>query len=163
MPIYEFYCSDCHTIFNFLSRTVNTMKRPSCPQCGKKRLTREVSVFSTVSGQKGEEGDDLPLDEIRMAGAMEALAGEVETMNEEDPRQAAGLMRKFQKMTGLEFGEGMDQAMNRLEAGEDPEQIEAEMGDLMEGEEPFVTPGKGNAGSSRVRVEPRRDSTLHEM
>jgi len=163
MPIYEFYCSECHTIFNFLSRTVNTTKRPSCPRCGKKRLAREVSVFSTVSGEKKEEGDDFPIDDGRMAGAMEALAGDVDSMNEEDPRQAAGLMRKFQKMTGLEFGEGMEEAMNRLEAGEDPEQIEAEMGDAMEGEEPFVVPGKGKAGSGRPRVEPRRDSTLHEM
>ena len=31
----------------------------------------------------------------------------------------------------------MEEALSRMEAGEDPEQIEAEMGDLLEGEEPF--------------------------
>lgn len=29
MPIYEFYCSDCHAIFNFLSRQMNISKRPT--------------------------------------------------------------------------------------------------------------------------------------
>ena len=29
MPVYEFYCSDCHAILNFLSRQVNTDKRPN--------------------------------------------------------------------------------------------------------------------------------------
>jgi hypothetical protein len=29
MPIYEFYCEDCHTIFNFFSKNVNTTKKPN--------------------------------------------------------------------------------------------------------------------------------------
>ncbi|MCK4728291.1 MAG: zinc ribbon domain-containing protein, partial [Desulfobacterales bacterium] len=37
MPIYEFYCEDCNTIFNFFSRSVNTTKRPPCPRCKQKK------------------------------------------------------------------------------------------------------------------------------
>ena len=132
MPIYGFYCGDCHMIFNFLSKTINTSKRPSCPKCGKGPLDRQVSAFA-MTGKAKEEGgpDDLPIDENRMERAMETLAGEAENIKEDDPRQAADLMRKFSNMTGIEFGKGMQEALNRMEAGEDPEKIEEEMGDVL--------------------------------
>jgi putative FmdB family regulatory protein len=168
MPIYEFYCSSCNTIFNFLSRKIDTASCPGCPQC-KRRLSREVSKFAVTGRAKEpseDAADELPVDDARMERAMESLASEAESINEDDPRQAAQLMRKFSKMTGLEFGPGMETALNRLEAGEDPEQIEAEMGDSIENEEPFIMPGKGeNAGRTRAprRPPPRRDTTLHDM
>jgi putative FmdB family regulatory protein len=163
MPIYEFYCGSCHTIFNFLSRRIDTETLPKCPKC-KKQLQRQVSMFAAIGKAKGgDEMDDLPIDESKMESAMEALAGEAEGINEDDPRQAAQLMRKFSRMTGMEFGAGMETALNRLESGEDPEQIEAEMGDIIENEEPFIMPGKKGRTSSWRRQAPSRDSTLYEM
>jgi hypothetical protein len=154
-------------IFNFLSRSVNTTTCPGCPRCARKHLARQVSLFA-ATGNASEEGDldDLPIDESRMESAMEAMASEAEHMNEDDPREAARLMRKFSNMTGMEFGDGMQEALGRMEAGEDPEKVEAEMGDLMEGEDPFVLPGKkAGTGSMRGkhRGEPKRDGTLYEM
>jgi putative FmdB family regulatory protein len=138
MPIYEFYCSKCHIIFNFFSKTVNTNKRPLCPQCQKTKLERQMSIFA-MSRNRGEEEDTaLPdLDETKMEKAMNLLGREVEQIDENDPRQAANLMRKLTDMTGLDLGPGMEEALSRMEAGEDPEKIEAEMGDILEGEEPF--------------------------
>jgi putative FmdB family regulatory protein len=167
MPIYELYCPDCHTIFSFLSRTVNTTKRPSCPRCRKRKLERQISLFA-VTG-KAEEGggpDDLPLDESKMEQAMTALAGEAEKINEDDPKGAAELMRKFSRMTGLKLGNGLEEALSRMEAGEDPEQIESEMGDLIDGEDPFVlSDGHAKAGQEQKRRKsaPRKDPTLYEM
>jgi len=169
MPIYEFYCPDCHTVFNFLSKAVNTDKRPVCPRCKGRELQREVSLFAMThrSGEDDEGMDDLPIDESRMESAVNTLAGEAENINEDDPRAAAGLMRKFSKMTGLEFNENMEQALQRMEAGEDPEAIEAEMGDSLEGDEdPFLLPGQKGAkrrAGGRPRGAPRRDRTLYEM
>ena len=77
------------------------------------------------------------MDETQMERAMNTLAREAEHMDENDPRQAANLMRKLTDMTGLDLGAGMEEALSRMEAGEDPEKIEQEMGDLLEGEEPF--------------------------
>ncbi len=84
------------------------------------------------------------MDESKMEQAMSVLAKEAEHMDEDDPRQAANLMRRLSDMTGLNLGPGMEEALARMEAGEDPEQIEAEMGDLLEQEDPFSFKEKTN-------------------
>ena len=139
MPIYEFYCKKCHMIFNFFSSSVNIEKIPKCPRCNKENLERQMSKFATLK-HRDDEPDDMPMpdmDESKLEQAMNILAKEAENINEDDPRQAANLMRKLSDMTGLNLGPGMEEALARMEAGEDPEQIEAEMGDLLEGEDPF--------------------------
>ena len=164
MPIYEFYCEDCHTIFNFFSKSVNTTKKPKCPSCKTKTLSRQMSAFA-ITGKAKEEGDmdDLPFDEAKMEKAMNMLAGEAENINEDDPRQAANLMRKLTDMTGMELGPGMQEALKRMEAGEDPDAIEADMGDLLEDEEPFLLPDKKGKAQGNKRVAPRRDETLYDL
>jgi putative FmdB family regulatory protein len=162
MPIYEFYCEKCNTVFNFFSRTVNVSKRPGCPKCGRE-LKRQMSLFAKVSRGQEEPGSNgmPPLDEAKMEKAMAMLAGEAERINEDDPRQAAQLMRKLTDATGLSLGAGMEEALQRLERGEDPDQIEAEMGDLLEGEEPFIVEGAAKKGARRPR--PRIDETLYDL
>ena len=162
MPIYEFYCPRCNTIFNFFSRGIDTRTRPDCPQCGTVKLTRQMSAFAIAGRAKETDApDDLPIDEHKMEQAMQTLAREADRINEDDPRQAATLMRKLSAMTGLELGPGMDEAIRRMERGEDPEAVEAEMGDLLEGEEPFILPAKKAAAG--IRRPPRRDETLYDL
>jgi putative FmdB family regulatory protein len=163
MPIYEFYCPRCNTIYNFFSRTINTTAQPWCPRCRQVRLNRQMSAFAITGRAKGgEDTEELPIDEQKMARAMETLSREAEQINEDDPRQAAALMRKLSHMTGMELGPGMDEAIRRMERGEDPEAVEAEMGDLLEGEEPFVLPAR-KSGGRRRRPPPRHDETLYEL
>ena len=107
--------------------------------------------------------DDLPIDESKMEQAMGMLAKEAEGLNEEDPKQAANLMRKLSDMTGLKLGPGMDEALQRMEKGEDPEQLEAEMGDLLENEEPFILPEKKGGPTKTRRRDPFKDETLYEL
>ena len=90
-------------------------------------------------------------------------AKEAENMNEDDPRQAANLMRKLTDMTGLELGPGMQEALKRMEAGEDPDAIEAEMGDLLEEEEPFALADKKGVARGQKRAAPIRDETLYDL
>jgi putative FmdB family regulatory protein len=164
MPVYEFYCSNCNTIYNFFSQGVNTTKKPSCPKCKKKTLTRQMSAFA-VSGKAKEDAggmEDIPFDETKMEQAMQMLAGEADKINEDDPRQAANLMRKLTGVTGLELGHGMQEALDRMEKGEDPEKIEAEMGDILEGEDPFLFPNKKGAAKAKYPA-PQRDETLYDL
>jgi putative FmdB family regulatory protein len=161
MPIYEFYCPECHMIFNFFSKSVNTEKRPLCPRCRKIELDRRMSVFAT-SRNRGEEEMPLPdMDETKMEKAMDFLTREAEHMDEEDPRQAANLMRKLTDMTGLNLGSGMEEALARMEAGDDPEKIEAEMGDVLAEEDPFAFKKKSVAPS--IQRPPRVDDKLYDL
>lgn len=136
MPIYEFYCDQCNVIFNFYSSRVNTTKVPGCPKCGKKELSRQISTFATIGKAKEEGGDQFSgLDESKMEHAFESLMREAEHINEDDPKQMASLMRKFTSQTGVHLGDSMEEALSRMESGEDPEQVEKEMGELLNEED----------------------------
>jgi len=162
MPVYEFYCPDCHTLFNFLSRRVNTEKRPACPRCGKPELERQVSSFAVSRGRKEEEVEGFPdMSEDRMEKVLESLAGEMEGVDENDPRQMARFMRRFTEATGMDLGSGVEDAMRRLEAGEDPERIEEDMGQVMDLENPFAP--QGVTGLKKRFLPPDRDETLYEL
>ncbi len=53
--------------------------------------------------------------------------------------------------------------LERMEKGEDPEQVEAEMGDLLEGEDPFLLPNAKVKETKVKRPEPMRDETLYDL
>jgi putative FmdB family regulatory protein len=162
VPIYEFYCDRCNTIYKFFSRRVNTEKIPDCPECRDVRLKRRVSLFATVSRDRSEGGAGVPdFDEKRVEKALASLAGEAERLNEDDPRQAAHLMRRLTEATGLKMGRGMEEALRRLERGEDPEKIEEEMGDIFDEEEPFTFEERQRGRMKRPS--PRVDETLYEL
>ncbi|MBU4262604.1 MAG: zinc ribbon domain-containing protein [Proteobacteria bacterium] len=162
MPIYEFYCQHCHTIFNFLSRRVNTSAQPPCPKC-QGTLQRKVSTFATIGkAKKGEEEDFIPdFDEAKMERVLAGIAQEANNVNEDDPRQMAQLMRKFSQQTGLSLGGGMEEAISRMEAGEDPDKIEAEMGELLENEDPFAAMRRKIRGG--YKSPPAEDDSLYEL
>jgi putative FmdB family regulatory protein len=170
MPIYEFYCPDCNRIFNFLSRRIQTDRSPDCPKCGRRSLERKPSVFAVSKGRaEGSEdtGGPMPdLDESRMEQAMSALAGEAEGLDENDPRQAARLMRRMFDATGMPLGSAMEEAIRRMEAGEDPETIEEELGDALEADFDPMAEEKPPAGAATPRARrprPTVDPELYEM
>jgi putative FmdB family regulatory protein len=178
MPIYEFYCRHCHRVFSFLSRAVNTRKTPACPRCDRRELTRRASAFAISKGRTEEPKPEAPppdIDEARLERAMEALAGDMDSLDENDPRQGAHLMRKLFDATGMPVGTGMEEALRRMEAGEDPEKIEEDMGDVLEddpfggllgGEDGEQDPDAGkkkSAGRLRRMLPPSVDPELHEM
>ena len=175
MPMYEFFCSNCNTIYTFLSKSVNTFKIPTCPKCKKENLERLISRFAvTGKAKENKTGDgmdndsgmpDLGIDETKMERAMETLASQAEGLDESNPRQAADLMRKFSELTGLKLGDKMEDALARIESGEDPETVEKEMGEMDENDL-FKLDGIGGEGPKirkTIKKAPARDDTLYEM
>lgn len=166
MPIYEFYCSDCHTIYGFLSRTVDTGKRPPCPRCGRADLERRASAFAISKGrEESDEGLPEGLDASRLERAMESLAGEAGALEGDDPRAAARFVRRLYDTAGLPVSGELREALHRMESGEDPDAIEEEMGGLLESLDPFGGAAAERPGASVRRrfLPPRRDPELHEM
>lgn len=166
MPIYEFYCEPCHTLYNFYSKRVNTEKRPACPRCGQPELERRVSLFSLSRGRKEEDEDDpfAGLDEGRMEQALMSMLGDIEKIDEADPRQAAGLLKKMYQATGMKMGGAMEEMISRMEAGEDPEQIEAELGDALEEDDLFAgQPPTRLHDLKRRFLPPKVDEKLYEL
>ncbi len=166
MPIYEYACPQCRVIFSFLSKRLNPERDPVCPKCGNRQMRKQLSAFSMPRGLKESgpkaEGDDSPapdLDDPRMERAMADLERDMEHLDENNPRHMAHMMRKMKDlMPPGSVPKELDVAIKRLEAGEDPEKIEADMGDLlgdfMGGEE-----GEGGPGGAGGYT---RDSGLYD-
>lgn len=159
MPIYEFYCADCHMLLNFFCPRVNTSSRPDCPRCGRAELERKASVFSITTHRAREEEGMPDIDESKMEQAMHMMARESQGMDEDDPRQAARMMKKLCAATGLDMGPGMQEAIGRLEAGEDPDQVEAELGDVLENDDLFTMVRRGGRGQRPLLT----DETIYDL
>jgi putative FmdB family regulatory protein len=161
MPIYEFYCEDCNTIFNFFSNRVNTEKRPVCPKCNKRTLERLVSRFSVIKGAK-EDADGMPdIDAKKLEQAMSLVERESGRLEKGDPRDIASVMSRVFDTAGMRPGPGMEQVLRRLESGEDPDKLESELGDSMTEDDlvdMFPRPVSRRRGSP-----PAQDETLYYL
>jgi len=143
MPIYEFACPKCRRIFNFLSKKVAPARTPACPKCGRRKMTKRVSAFALAGRAKespaaagedaGPGGAPMPdMDDPRVARAMSEMERDMEHMDENNPRHMAQLMKKMKGlMPAGSMPKELDVAIKRLEAGEDPEKIEQDMGDVL--------------------------------
>ncbi len=139
MPIYEFACPKCRVVFNFLSKRVNPDHSPTCPKCGNKKMSKQMSRFAMSRGLKepaakteGEGDEPMPdMDDPRIMRAMGELERDMEHLDENNPRHMAHMMKKMKDiMPPGTVPKELDVAIKRLEAGEDPEKIEEDMGDL---------------------------------
>lgn len=173
MPIYEFACPQCRVIYNFLSKRVNPDRSPVCPKCGHKKLARQMSSFAALSSSS-KAGEDTPsessdapeeFDDPRMLRAMSELERDMEHLDENNPRHMAHMIKKMKDLMppGTMPAE-LDTAIKRLEAGEDPEKIEEDMGPILE--QAFGSAGgddeddEGSSGGFGRGF--TRDSTLYD-
>jgi len=164
MPIYEFYCIKCNTVYKFLSKRVNTVTVPDCPQCKSIKLNRQVSLFHTGSGKDKFYTEDAIMPQInedKMEKALNMIAREAENINEDDPRQATALMRKMSDAAGLKMSANMEEVLSRIEKGEDPDKVEKEMTPILENEEPFIV--ESNSIKIIKKKKPIFDDKIYEL
>ncbi len=110
-----------------------------CPHCGGE-LQREMSLFShSVSGQTdaGMNNDDDTCD--RMEQVMAEMGDRMQALEDDDgdPREAVSVLRAMADAGGVRFKPDVLEAMARIDAGEDPEKIDAMFGEVFETENPF--------------------------
>ena len=160
MPIYEYLCAGCNKIFSFHSFKMARKKTPTCPKCGAGDLSRVASSFGVAARSKAPASagsDDGDFDDPRVEREMMRFAAELENMDENDPKAMAKAVRKMTEIAGEPVTPAMEEMICRLEAGEDPEKVEEEMGDAIE-EEMGEEGGGGFSGAA-----PTRDGGLYPM
>lgn len=156
MPIYEFSCPKCRVIFSFLSKRVNPDRLPACPKCGNKKMAKQMSAFAMPKGLSeggaAPEGPDpmADMDNPKVMRAMAELERYMGHLDENNPKHMAHLMRKMKDaLPPGTMPKELDVAIKRLEAGEDPEKIEADMGDVFGDLEGGPAGGGGGRGYTR--------------
>lgn len=171
MPIYEFVCRDCNTVYQFFSKRVDPQRIPSCPKHPEHSpLERMMSRFAMGrSGGGGESGGgsdgadpmgdqgggDLP--DPRMEAKMMDLMSRMESIDETDGRAMGRMMRELAGITGEGADDpAMQETIRRLEAGEDPEKVE-EIVSGAYGEDAFGAGGPSRGGA------PSYDGGMYDM
>lgn len=160
MPIYEYLCPACRRVFSFLSASSQPKQPPVCPRCGGTQLRKQLSRFAVLGVARNAESDQAAAgggpatasaDDPRLEREMERLMSDADGIDETDPRQLGRLMRRMGSLTGERVDAEMERAIRRLEAGEDPEKIEADMGGVL------------GAAGDHDGAAPSRDDGLYSM
>jgi hypothetical protein len=192
MPIYEYYCPDNHTIYQFYAKTLAQGKIiPACPDNPKFRMQKAISAFAVKTGGKksgdgevkgdaagGLDASDDPAEDARMEAAMSAMEGEFANVDENDPRAMGRMMRRMSELTGEKIDGEMEEVVRKLEEGADPESLEDQLGGGSPDDEggmgdPYgdgPMPGAGDKPEAREtkhrfkarRAPLRRDPTLYD-
>jgi putative FmdB family regulatory protein len=117
MPLYDFICLDCNQRFDIhLSYSEYGNKAVACPHCGSGKVKRRVP---RVRVKKSEES------RLESLADPSALAG-----LEDDPKSLGRMMRKMGNEMGEELPPEFDDVVDRLEAGQSPEEIESALPDM---------------------------------
>ncbi len=138
MPIYEYRCGECQRRFAIFWRTFSDAQagQATCKHCGSQDVARLVSRIRIVRSEESR---------------MEELADPsmLADLDENDPQSMGRFMRKMMSEMGDEAGDlgpEFDEVVDRLESGQDPEQIEKEVPGLMDGPAGGGMPGGGMLG-----------------
>jgi len=122
MPIYEYRCLDCRRRVSLFFKSfsdANSQAGAVCPRCGGTRLHRLVSRVAVL------RSEDSRLDDLADPSSLGDL-------DENDPKSIARWMRKMGNEAGEDMPPEFGEVIDRLESGQDPEEIEQAMPDLAE-------------------------------
>lgn len=117
MPYYPYRCLDCRRRFEiFLSYSEYGSVTVVCPHCKSENVQRKIQRVRIARSEESR---------IESMSDMDDFDG-----LEDDPRALGKMMRKMSREMGEEMGPEFDEVIDRLEAGQSPEDIEAAMPDL---------------------------------
>jgi hypothetical protein len=117
---------------------------------------------SQSAGEPEDEGGPMPnFDDPRVDRAMAEMERDMEHLDENNPKHMAHMLKKMKDiMPAGAMPKEMDVAIRRLEAGEDPDKIEEDMGDLLGGAFGEDDPEGGSGGGMGAGYS--RDAGLYD-
>jgi len=113
MPIYEYRCNACGRVTSVLVRSFSETPEPRCGRCGGTSLRKLVSRFATLKSEEAR------LDELADPSLYSDL-------DENDPKSIARWARKMGGELGEDLGPEFDEALDELESGKMPEDLEGD-------------------------------------
>lgn len=118
MPTYDFICNKCDQRFDvFMTFSEYGNKAVLCTHCASDNVRRRMTKVRIAKS-----------DESRMESAADDFSG----MDgiEDDPKALARMMRKMGGEMGEELPAEFNDVVERLEAGQSPQEIESALPDL---------------------------------
>ena len=118
MPTYDFICNACKQRFDtFLTYAEYGKKTVHCSHCNSADVRRRMTKVRIAKSE-----------EKRLESMADEFSG-IEGL-EDDPQAMGSMMRKMGKEMGEELPAEFDEVLDRLEAGQSPQEIESALPDL---------------------------------
>ena len=185
MPIYEYHSPNTNKIYQFFSPSfLDSETVPRCPDGEKYEMEKIISGFS-ITGQHSDQesvslesdltSNDDPFADMESSQAKQVMSELEKSMHglddeNPDPRQMGSMMRKICEMTGEKVDEPMEEILRKLEEGVSPDQIEENMGSILdenenlpEGNTESENDGKVEKKNKKIKVPPSRDPVLYDV
>ncbi len=123
MPTYDYVCEDCQQRFDvFMSYSEYGTRPVQCTHCGSTKVRRRMTKVRIAKSEESR------MESLADDSALEGL--------ENDPKALGRMMKKMGSEMGEDLPPEFDDVVDRLEAGQSPEDIESALPDL-------GTPGAG--------------------
>ncbi len=119
MPTYQYRCLDCKKRFEIYITYAEYGSRPvQCIHCGSENVERRIGRIRFARSEESR------LENLADPSNLDGL--------EDDPRALGKMMRQMSGEMGEDMGPEFDEVINRLEAGQSPEEIEKAIPDFGE-------------------------------
>jgi putative FmdB family regulatory protein len=115
MPTYDFICNACQQRFDlFLSFSEYGTKLVQCSHCGSDNVRRRMTKVRIAKSEDSR---------------MESMANGITSLDalENDPQALGKMMRQMGKEMGEDLPTEFNEVVDRLEAGQSPEEIESSL------------------------------------
>jgi putative FmdB family regulatory protein len=122
MPTYDFICNACSQRFDVFQTFSEYGKKPvHCTHCNSADVRRRMTKVRIAKSETSR---------------MESMTGSIDNLEglENDPQELARMMRRVGNDMGEDLPPEFDDVVDRLEAGQSPEEIEAALPDLGSGD-----------------------------
>lgn len=117
MPTYDFVCLNCQQRFDvFMSFSEYGSKTVTCTHCGSENVRRRMTKVRIAKSEESR------IESMVDPAALEGM--------ENDPKALGQMMRKMGNEMGEDLPPEFDDVVDRLEAGQSPDEIESALPDL---------------------------------